>query len=89
VPGRWHAAGTPCPAWARATLDAHLGDPREHLYTDDELEPAATHDPIWNAAQRQLAQDGWFHGYMRMVWGKKILEWSADPADALARMEHS
>jgi deoxyribodipyrimidine photo-lyase len=76
------------PAWARRTLDAHLADPREHLYTDDELDAAATHDPIWNAAQRQLAQDGWFHGYMRMVWGKKILEWSPHPADALVRMEH-
>jgi deoxyribodipyrimidine photo-lyase len=76
------------PAWARATLDAHLGDPRAHLYTDEALEAAATHDPVWNAAERQLVRDGWFHGYMRMVWGKKILEWSAHPADALARMEH-
>jgi deoxyribodipyrimidine photo-lyase len=75
------------PRWARQTLDAHLDDPRPHLYSDEQLETAATHDPIWNAAERQLVQDGWFHGYMRMVWGKKILEWSAHPADALARME--
>jgi deoxyribodipyrimidine photo-lyase len=75
------------PAWARRTLDAHRGDPRPHLYSDAQLESAATHDPIWNAAQRQLERDGWFHGYMRMLWGKKILEWSAHPADALATME--
>jgi deoxyribodipyrimidine photo-lyase len=76
------------PSWARATLEAHLGDPRPHRYPIEALEAAATHDPVWNAAQRQLAQDGWFHGYMRMVWGKKILEWSAHPADALASMTH-
>jgi deoxyribodipyrimidine photo-lyase len=75
------------PAWARRTLEAHLGDLRPHLYTEAQLDAARSHDRIWNAAQRQLVQDGWFHGYMRMVWGKKILEWSAHPADALARME--
>lgn len=75
------------PRWARQTLDAHLDDPRPHIYRLEELDSAATHDPIWNAAQRQLVRDGWFHGYMRMVWGKKILEWSAHPAEALERME--
>ncbi len=76
------------PAWARATLEAHLGDPRPHLYDAETLERARTGDEVWNAAQRQLVTDGWFHGYMRMLWGKKILEWCADPATALARMEH-
>lgn len=76
------------PAWARATLEAHLGDTRKHLYTVAELEAAATHDPLWNAAQRQMMRDGWFHNYMRMLWGKKILEWSATPQDALAAMIH-
>jgi deoxyribodipyrimidine photo-lyase len=76
------------PAWARKTLEAHLEDPRPHLYELDVLENAATHDPVWNAAQRQLTTEGWFHGYMRMVWGKKILEWSADPAESLLTMEH-
>jgi deoxyribodipyrimidine photo-lyase len=76
------------PSWARATLEAHLGDPRPHRYPIEALDAAATHDPVWNAAQRQLAREGWFHGYMRMVWGKKILEWSAHPADALAGMAH-
>lgn len=75
------------PDWARRTLDAHRGDRREHLYTLEQFDAAATHDPLWNAVQRQLKQDGWFHGYMRMLWGKKILEWSAAPEDALAVME--
>lgn len=74
------------PGWARATLEAHAGDRRPHTYTLDQLESAATHDPIWNAAQRQLVGEGWFHGYLRMLWGKKILEWSARPADALSTM---
>ena len=76
------------PEWARRTLDAHRRDRRDHVYSLDHLDGAATHDPLWNAAQRQLRRDGWFHGYMRMLWGKKILEWSAAPEDALAAMEH-
>ena len=75
------------PAWARQTLDAHAADPRAHHYSIEALESAATHDRVWNAAQRQLKTDGWFHGYMRMLWGKKIYEWSRDGAEALARME--
>ena len=69
------------PAWARTSLAAHAGDRREHLYSRDELERAATHDPYWNAAQRQMLRSGKMHGYMRMYWGKKILEWSATPAE--------
>jgi deoxyribodipyrimidine photo-lyase len=76
------------PAWARATLEAHAGDPRPHLYSLEDLEHARTHDPLWNAVQNQLVRDGWFHGYMRMLWGKKILEWSACPQDALEAMVH-
>jgi deoxyribodipyrimidine photo-lyase len=75
------------PAWARATLESHLDDPRPHLYSLHQLENAETHDEVWNAAQRQLRSEGWFHGYMRMLWGKKILEWCRDPAEALDRME--
>jgi deoxyribodipyrimidine photo-lyase len=56
------------------------------VYSVEQLEAALTHDALWNAAQRQLARDGWFHNYMRMLWGKKILEWSAHPRDALATM---
>jgi deoxyribodipyrimidine photo-lyase len=75
------------PAWARATLAAHASDPRPHQYSMAALESATTHDEVWNAAQRQMMLDGWAHGYMRMVWGKKIYEWSRDPVEALARME--
>ena len=75
------------PAWARATLEAHQGDPRPHRYTLEELEQARTHDPLWNATQRQLTRDGWFHNYLRMLWGKKILEWSDSPRQALRTME--
>ena len=76
------------PGWARRTLDAHRNDRREHQYTLEQFDAAQTHDPLWNAAQRQLKQDGWFHGYMRMLWGKKILEWSAAPEHALGVMKH-
>jgi deoxyribodipyrimidine photo-lyase len=74
------------PAWAAHTLEAHSGDTREHVYSTGQLEQANTHDPLWNAAQRQMVREGWFHNYMRMLWGKKILEWSAHPRDALASM---
>jgi deoxyribodipyrimidine photo-lyase len=76
------------PAWARRSLEAHREDPRPRLYSLSDLEAAATDDDVWNAAQRQMIAEGWFHGYARMLWGKKILEWCAEPADALAHMEH-
>lgn len=72
------------PAWARATLDTHAVDRREHVYDLATLEAARTHDPLWNAAQRQLVQEGKIHNYLRMLWGKKIVEWSASPREALA-----
>lgn len=71
------------PEWARETLGDHAGDERPHLYTFDELESASTHDELWNAAQRQLVHDGTIHNYLRMLWGKKILAWTAHPRDAL------
>lgn len=70
------------PAWCRNALRSRSADRREHLYSAAELERALTHDPFWNAAQRQLVLGGCMHGYMRMYWGKKILEWSSDPAEA-------
>jgi deoxyribodipyrimidine photo-lyase len=75
------------PAWARRTIEAHAGDPRPRLYDEETLEHARTDDEVWNAAQRQLRTDGWFHGYARMLWGKKIFEWSAEPAESLRVME--
>lgn len=74
------------PDWARATLEEHAGDPREHLYDLDELERGATHDALWNAAQTQLVSTGRMHNYLRMLWGKKILEWSPSPQEAMTRM---
>ena len=76
------------PAWAQATLAAHARDPRPHRYDRDAFERAATHDPLWNAAQTELVRDGRIHTYLRMLWGKKILEWSRTPQDALATMIH-
>lgn len=74
---------TALPDWARKTLETHAFDDREHEYRPKQFEAAATHDPLWNAAQRQLLQEGRIHNYLRMLWGKKILEWSGDPKEAL------
>jgi deoxyribodipyrimidine photo-lyase len=71
------------PGWARATLEDHEGDPRPFLYTLEEFQEARTHDPLWNAAQRQLARDGVIHNYLRMLWGKKILHWTPGAREAL------
>lgn len=71
------------PEWAKASLAEHAADRREHLYAIEEFEAAATHDPLWNAAQRGLVQAGIMHGYMRMYWAKKILEWSPTPKAAV------
>ncbi|MGF1510452.1 MAG: deoxyribodipyrimidine photolyase [Myxococcota bacterium] len=71
------------PDWAQETLQEHLDDPRPHVYDLETFEAAETHDDIWNAAQRQLVRDGRIHNYLRMLWGKKILEWSPTPSDAL------
>lgn len=74
--------------WARGTLQKHLRDEREHLYMLDQFESAHTHDPLWNAAQTQLVGEGRIHNYLRMLWGKKILEWSSTPQEALQIMIH-
>jgi deoxyribodipyrimidine photo-lyase len=74
------------PGWARETLDRHASDPRPAVYGLEEFARAATHDPIWNAAQRELLARGRIHNYLRMLWGKKILHWSASPREALAIM---
>lgn len=76
------------PDWSRRTLEAHAQDAREPVYSLAQLEAAKTYDEIWNAAQRQLVREGRLHNYMRMLWGKKILEWSSSPRVALKRMVH-
>jgi len=76
------------PEWARNTLNDHRADRRSYLYSQEELETGVTHDDLWNAAQRQMAIRGKMHGYMRMYWAKKILEWTASPEEALSVALH-
>ncbi len=80
VPG--NASFDSLPSWAQTTLAQHAGDPREYVYSLEQLELAATHDEVWNAAQRQLVDQGIIHNYLRMLWGKKILEWTRTPHEA-------
>jgi deoxyribodipyrimidine photo-lyase len=77
---------TAVPNWAQESLKAHQADPRPYTYTRDEFEQAKTHDPYWNAAQTEMAVTGKMHNYMRMYWGKKIIEWTKDPAEAFEIM---
>lgn len=71
------------PEWARGTLSKHASDPRPTTYSAKQLEAADTYDEVWNAAQRQLVREGRMHNYLRMLWGKKVLEWSKTPEEAL------
>jgi len=71
--------------WADRSLAQHSGDRRPILYSEAQLEHAETHDPLWNAAQKQMVLTGWMHGYMRMYWAKKVLEWSPSVASAYQR----
>ena len=74
------------PDWAQETLAEHTSDKREYTYTLEEFEQAQTHDQLWNAAQNQLVREGIIHNYLRMLWGKKILEWTKTPQQALKVM---
>ncbi len=76
------------PGWALASLRAHAGDPRAHAYSLEQWEAGATHDPLWNAAQRELVATGTIHNYLRMLWGKKVIEWSRTPEEAYETLEH-
>ena len=78
-----HKSFASLPKWAQKTLSEHRTDPRPRLYARAQLEAARTYDPIWNAAQRELVGEGRIHNYLRMLWGKKILEWSKTPEQAL------
>jgi len=71
------------PNWAKETLAAHLADRRDYLYTLEQFEKAQTHDDLWNAAQIEMVRKGKMHGYLRMYWAKKILEWSNSPTEAM------
>ncbi len=74
------------PPWARKTLLEHRGDERPEIYSPAELERAETHDPYWNAAMKEMVHTGFMHNYMRMYWGKKVLEWSESPEAAFRRL---
>jgi deoxyribodipyrimidine photo-lyase len=69
--------------WAQESLNLHRKDKRDYIYTLDEFEHARTHDDLWNAAQLEMVNKGKMHGYMRMYWAKKILEWTKSPEDAM------
>ena len=71
------------PNWAKQSLSVHSSDIRNYIYTSEELENAKTHDNLWNASQIQLIKEGRIHGYLRMYWAKKILEWTKSPDEAL------
>jgi deoxyribodipyrimidine photo-lyase len=86
-----HAGANPAsldllPEWARRTLNAHGADARVPTYSREQFESAATHDALWNATQSELLLRGTIQGYYRMYWGKKILEWSKSPQDAVDTM---
>jgi photolyase PhrII len=83
-----HRTWAAVPAWARKELDDHGDDPRPVLYRDEDLELARTHDELWNACQRSLLRDGELHNYLRMLWGKAVLQWTRTPQDALRILEH-
>jgi len=74
------------PKWASETLEFHTLDEREYIYELDVLETADTHDPAWNATQDQMVNTGYMHNYLRMYWGKKIIEWSSSPREAYYNM---
>jgi deoxyribodipyrimidine photo-lyase len=79
---------TALPSWAWQTLTKHRCDPRSHLYSLEEFESAATHDELWNAAQKELVATGRIQNYLRMLWGKKVIEWSESPEEAYRILEH-
>lgn len=74
------------PEWAQQTLGEHEKDRRDYVYTLEEFDQSLTHDELWNAAQRQLVREGRIHNYLRMLWGKKIVEWTLNSRDALSVM---
>ncbi|MDA0715685.1 MAG: deoxyribodipyrimidine photolyase [archaeon] len=81
-----HASYSSLPDWAKTTLSEHMTDKREYVYSFEQFENAETHDDLWNAAQNQLKSDGVIQNYLRMLWGKKILEWTPDPQTAMEIM---
>jgi deoxyribodipyrimidine photo-lyase len=79
---------TTAAGWAQETLETHSSDEREYLYSLSELETGQTHDDLWNASQIQLTSTGKLHGFLRMYWAKKILEWTESPTQALSYAQY-
>jgi deoxyribodipyrimidine photo-lyase len=82
-----HRTTAAIPEWARKQLADHESDPRPNLYTMEEMEQARTGEELWNAAQRWYLHEGWMHNYMRMLWGKTVLQWTPNAAEALRVLE--
>lgn len=76
------------PGWVHKTMREHIDDKRQFLYTLDELEAGKTHDPLWNAAQREMVVTGEMHNYVRMLWGKNVIAWTRSYEEAFAVLEH-
>lgn len=87
-PGGERTLDVVLPEWAKVTLGKHAPDRREHLYSLEGFEAGATHDELWNAAHKELVHTGRIHNYLRMLWAKKVLEWSTTPAEAYRTLEH-
>lgn len=83
TPGGYDRIDGAAAGWAQETLETHATDVREYVYTLPQLEMGMTHDDLWNAAQLQVVQTGKLHGFMRMYWAKKVLEWTTSPQQAL------
>ena len=86
TPVKQQLSVTSLPRWAQETLQNHGKDAHEATYSFEQLDRGETHDGLWNAAQRELREEGCIHNYLRMLWGKKVLEWSPTPEEALGRM---
>ncbi|NLV90513.1 MAG: deoxyribodipyrimidine photolyase, partial [Tenericutes bacterium] len=76
------------PNWAKKSLENHMVDKREYIYDLKTLEKGLTHDDYWNTAQKEMVITGKMHGYMRMYWGKKIIEWANNPEEAFRVMTY-
>lgn len=76
------------PEWALKTIREHTSDKRPVRYTTEELENGATHDELWNASQREMLVTGEMHNYVRMLWGKKVIEWTRSYEEAFRILEH-
>lgn len=74
--------------WAKNTLNQHINDPRDYIYTQDEFENALTHDELWNMCQRLVREDGYLHSYLRMYWAKMVLNWTETPQKAIEILIH-